>query len=289
MESRERSIDDGERSGVLVPANLARFDAQWVAAAGTVGDVVDTYWSVRWRLAPNEAVAQKIVDFPAITLSIESGDVPAPFLITAVRPGAWSREIRGRGSVFAIRLRPAGLRVLTDLDAASLPHERAITPDSDERAHRMLRAIAAGASTADRAARADEIIGRMLRERPIPRSGKLANAAVDALTAHVRVRSGRSIAAELGTSERTLQRVLRSTVGIGPNDVARRIRLQEVVRQLSLPGADAATTAASLGYVDQAHLINEFRAVAGTTPGHYIREGERSARELQSPPTPRER
>ena len=84
MESRERNIDDGERSGVLVPANLARFDAQWVAAAGTVGDVVDTYWSVRWRLAPHEAVAQKIVDFPAITLSIESGDVPAPFLITAV-------------------------------------------------------------------------------------------------------------------------------------------------------------------------------------------------------------
>lgn len=79
------------------------------------------------------------------------------------------------------------------------------------------------------------------------------------------------MAAELGTSERTLQRALRATLGLGPNDVARRIRLQEVVRRLSEPGANMTAIAAELGYVDQAHLINEFRAVSGTTPGRYVR------------------
>jgi AraC-like DNA-binding protein len=79
------------------------------------------------------------------------------------------------------------------------------------------------------------------------------------------------VAAELGTSERTLQRALRHTIGLGPNDVARRIRLQEVVRRLNEPDPNMARISADLGYTDQAHLINEFRTVSGTTPGRYLR------------------
>src|SRR5690606_11969421 len=103
-------------------------------------------------------------------------------------------------------------------------------------------------------------------------AGVLANEALELLTASPVVRSGEAVAAGLGTSQRSLQRALRATVGVGPNDVARRIRLQEVVRRLSAPDADMATVAAELGYADQSHLINEFRAVSGTTPGRYLRE-----------------
>ena len=58
---------------------------------------------------------------------------------------------------------------------------------------------------------------------------------------------------------------------MGPKAVARRIRLQEVVRRLSLPDADVSAIAAALDYTDQAHLIRDFKGVAGTTPGQYIR------------------
>lgn len=283
MNERIRRIGDDERSGVLTPSNLARFEAAWVEPADAVREVVDTYWAVRWELPPGEVVTQQIVDFPAITMSIEHGDVSAPLVVTAVRPGAWSREIRGRGSVFAIRLRPAGLRVLSDLAAQALPHEQPLAPTLDERAHRALSTIAVATSVDDRAARADAALLGLLRERPLSALQRLANAAVDALTATPRVRSGREVAAELGTSERTLQRALRTTIGIGPNDVARRVRLQEVIRRLSTPGADATATAIDLGYVDQAHLINEFRTVAGMTPGRYLRELETTARQLQQP------
>ncbi|WP_243696822.1 helix-turn-helix domain-containing protein [Labedella endophytica] len=235
-----------------------------------------SYWAVRWQFPGDEAVAQRIVDFPAITLSIEDGDVPAPFMVTTVRPDAWSRVIRGRGTVFALRLKPAGLHVLSDLEPTSLTVEQALTCELDPRAFEAMRAIAAGHSIAERASRADRIIAEMIRERPIGTTHALANAAVDALTSSARVRSGRAVADRLGISERTLQRALRSTIGLGPNDVARRIRLQEVVRLLSTPGADTASIAAELGYVDQAHLINEFRAVAGTTPGRYLRDLRRS-------------
>ena len=80
------------------------------------------------------------------------------------------------------------------------------------------------------------------------------------------------VVAELDVSQRTLQRCLRATLGITPFEVARRIRLQEVVRRLSAPGATISTVAIDLGYADQAHLTNEFRAVTSLTPARYIRD-----------------
>lgn len=266
-----RKIDAAERSGVLFPSNLSRFSAEWVAPAGAVSDVVETYWSVNWSLPPGERVHQRIVDFPAITFSVEAGDVPAAFVVTTVRPRAWSRVIQGEGAVFAIRLRPAGLAVLSNLDPLQLAAEQEITSRVDGRLVELLRGIAAEPTTESRARAADERIRDALREHPISPVHGLANAAVRLLTASPQVRSGGAVAAELGTSERTLQRALRSTLGLGPNDVARRIRLQEVVRRLSEPSANMAGIAADLGYVDQAHLINEFRSVSGTTPGRYVR------------------
>jgi AraC-like DNA-binding protein len=271
MDDTTRRIDTTERSGVLVPANLSRFAAGWLAPAVEVREVVETYWTVNWRFAVAEKVHQRIVDFPAITLSIEAGDVPAEFVLSTVRRHAWSRVIHGAGSVFAIRLRPAGLAVLSDLDPLQLDPEQPITARFDGRLHEFLRMIAAEPTAVLRAQSADRLIQAALLLHPIGPAQALANAAVAALTASPRVRPGRAVAAELGISERTLQRALRHTLGLGPNDVARRIRLQEVVRRLSEPEADMARLAADLGYADQAHLINEFRTVSGTTPGRYLR------------------
>lgn len=285
MNHKTRAIDAGERSGVLTPWNLVRFSARWISPAVEVSDVIDTYWSVNWHLPAGEEVRQRIVDFPAITFSVEEGDVPAALVATTVRPHAWSRTIQGRGSVFALRMRPAGLAVLSDLNPTTLTGEQEITSHLDERAYELLRAIAAATTATERAQQADEMIRTMLQQRPLTRTQMLANAALDALTASPRVRTGKAVAAQLGTSERTLQRALRSTVGLGPHDVARRIRLQEVVRQLRASGTDIATTAAELGYADQAHLINEFRTVSGTTPGRYVREQHSTHHQLTGPAT----
>jgi AraC-like DNA-binding protein len=274
MNGRTRPIGHAERTGVLAPGDLRRLDARWVAPAPAVSEVVDTYWSVDWELPPGATVEQRIIDFPAITLSVEAGEVPGPLMLTAVRPRAWSRTIASRGSVFAIRLRPAGLAVVSDLDPTSLAPEQELTAELDARAHELLRRVAAASTTDARADQADELILDLLGAHPPTHGGRLANAAVDALTSVPRVRSGRAVAEELGTGERSLQRALRRAIGVGPNDVARRIRVQEVARRLSTREASTglAALAAELGYVDQAHLTNEFRRVAGVTPGRYARE-----------------
>ncbi|KZE98456.1 MULTISPECIES: helix-turn-helix domain-containing protein [unclassified Rhodococcus (in: high G+C Gram-positive bacteria)] len=275
MEERQvasKPIDVHERSGVMAPALLRRFDATWHEPAAEVRDVVDAYWSVRWELSADETVEQRVLEFPAVTVSIETGAVPAPFMITNVQRRAWSRTIEGQGFVFAIRLRPAGLAVVSNLDPKRLIAEQPITEETDQLLFGMLGSISGQDSAADHAVRADSVITEMLGKRPAAAEHLLANAAVDALAQSIGRKPGQSVAGMLGVSERAVQRALRSSLGMGPKAVARRVRLQEVVQRLSLPAADAARIAADLGYVDQAHMINDFRGVAGITPGAYLRE-----------------
>ncbi|OZC67765.1 AraC family transcriptional regulator [Rhodococcus sp. 06-418-5] len=275
MEERQvasKPIDVHERSGVMAPAHLRRFDATWHEPAAEVRDVVDAYWSVRWELSTDETVEQRVLEFPAVTVSVETGAVPAPFMITNVQRRAWSRTIEGRGFVFAVRLRPAGLAVVSDLDPTRLIAAQPITEETDQLLFGMLGSISGQDSAADHALRADSVITEMLGNRPPTAEHLLANAAVDALAQGVGRKPGQSVAGMLGVSERAVQRAMRSSLGMGPKAVARRVRLQEVLQRLSLPAADAAQIAADLGYVDQAHLINDFRGVAGITPGAYLRE-----------------
>jgi AraC-like DNA-binding protein len=275
-----RAIDASERSGVVHPENLARYAATWIEPAREVAEVVDRYWTVRWRMEPAEVIPQRILTLPAVTLSIEAGDVPAPLVVTGVHRVAWQRDIAGWGEVFAIRLRPAGLAVLSDLEPAAIADATLpVTSALDARLHSLLVQVAAVAGDEQRARAADRAIAERLARHPLRPDGRIANAALDELTHAVRSRVGSELTQRLGRSERSIQRALKSTLGQGPKWVARWVRLQEVTRVLSLDtAADMARLAAELGYADQSHLLNDFRDAVGMTPGAYLR----SMRALQS-------
>ena len=60
-------------------------------------------------------------------------------------------------------------------------------------------------------------------------------------------------------------------VGASPAWVIRRYRLQAAAARLTArPPADVRAVAWELGYADQAHLIRDFRAAVGVTPGAYV-------------------
>lgn len=84
---------------------------------------------------------------------------------------------------------------------------------------------------------------------------KLASASVNA------------VASELGVSERHLRRVFREAVGVSPKAFARLARFHRAIAAARDDRrASWARIAAATGYYDQAHLIDEFRAIAGVTP-----------------------
>lgn len=76
-----------------------------------------------------------------------------------------------------------------------------------------------------------------------------------------------AVALGLGVSERHLRRVFRETVGVGPKAFAQLTRFHRALRAAREGGhASWASIAIAAGYYDQAHLIAEFRAIAGVTP-----------------------
>lgn len=77
-----------------------------------------------------------------------------------------------------------------------------------------------------------------------------------------------ALAHELGRSRQHLARRFTAAVGVGPKLFARVARLSRLLR--SLRGCpDWAALAATHGYADQAHLVHDFGALVGCTPGQW--------------------
>lgn len=112
------------------------------------------------------------------------------------------------------------------------------------------------------------------------RHARLVTHAADRLTSG----SVRDVAAGLGMSERHLRRVFLETVGLSPKAFARVARFRRAVRA-AREGRDInwAGIAAATGFCDQAHLIDEFRAIAGATPAAFLRELDDSLLDAPAP------
>lgn len=99
-------------------------------------------------------------------------------------------------------------------------------------------------------------------------SASLARRAVRLLEAE-EVRVG-SVAARLGVTARHLRRAFVESIGVGPKEFARGVRLQRALRRAET-SSDWARIATDAGYYDQAHLIGEFRQLVGMTPVEYAK------------------
>lgn len=84
------------------------------------------------------------------------------------------------------------------------------------------------------------------------------------------------LAAEIGWSERRLERRFQERVGLTPKMFARVRRFQGLLSLLDAnPACDLAFAALECGYYDQPHMNREFAAFAGTSPGGYLNSDNR--------------
>jgi len=81
--------------------------------------------------------------------------------------------------------------------------------------------------------------------------------------------SVRSVASDLGLSERSLRRRVCVAVGYGPKRLARVLRLQRALGAARL-GDELGRVAFDAGYADQSHFTNECRLLAGASPAELV-------------------
>ncbi|MET0287313.1 MAG: AraC family transcriptional regulator [Polyangiales bacterium] len=116
----------------------------------------------------------------------------------------------------------------------------------------------------------DSVVSNRLRDKPRGDAhARLALHVADKL----RSATVKDIAIELSLSERHLRRVFQESFGVAPKTYAKLKRFGRAVRAASTRAEPSwAAIAAGAGYYDQAHLIAEFRAIAGAPPTAFLRE-----------------
>lgn len=78
-----------------------------------------------------------------------------------------------------------------------------------------------------------------------------------------------AVADQLGITARHLRRAFVESIGVGPKEFARGVRLRRAISETAR-SSDWGAIARDAGYYDQAHLIGEFRDLVGLTPSAYL-------------------
>ncbi|GAA1930050.1 helix-turn-helix domain-containing protein [Nocardioides lentus] len=240
------------------------------APSADLAGLVERYWLPVWSLAAPQT--QRTLQHPVCLLVVS----PTYARMYGVARGSSTVTLEGTGWAAGVMLRPAAGALLLDgpvtgltdtaIDLGAVP-----TLDGDALTTEVRAAMAEDPhSSTAHAAVVAAYETRLRRLLPVDPEGEVVNGLVDWLAAHPEVVRVRDVAAGVGLSERALQRLVVRRTGLTPKWLLQRRRLHEAVLRLKAGGTSLATTAADLGYTDQAHFTHDFRTVTGMTPGEYL-------------------
>lgn len=189
--------------------------------------------------------------------------------VAGPRTRALVKDITGVARAVILQFKPGWSAPLLGVAASALTDRIVPLEDvwgrSGGDVHDELLAARSLPEVLDRLSRAITLRAHQVFE---PASALLARRAVRLLEGdEVRVER---VADRLGVTARHLRRAFTESIGIGPKDFARTVRLQRAVR-MAATSKDWVRIAADAGYYDQAHLIADFRELVGLTPGAFLK------------------
>ena len=218
---------------------------------------VERYWAIRGSCEaalPNRVLPDGCAD---VIVDLSAG--PHAFAVGPMRSAAVV-PLLGAVDLFGVRFRPGAALAFLDALCGSLA--------------RSLEAVLAEVAPAERMRHAERILhARLDAGHGTTREVETVANAI-ALLRRARGGAGvREVAIALGVGERWLERAFDRHVGYGPKMLARVVRFQHALRLLDAGTALSwSALAYEAGFADQAHLVREFRALAGLTPGDFAAE-----------------
>jgi AraC-like DNA-binding protein len=269
-----RRIDPTERAHLLDASGYTPTIHRFAPSPDLAG-LVRRYWMPVWSLPDGARSVQRVLQYP-VCLLVVARDYA---LLVGPSTGLSTQELVGSGWALGTMLQPAAgtlvtggnVDAMTDraiplADAAGLEGEAleaeiraAINHEPDDR-DRQQTAVAA-------------VEAALTSLLPIDEEGELVNAVVEYVEGDSTVHRVGQVCEKFAITERSLQRLTARRIGLSPKWLVQRRRLHEAAERLAgEERPDLARVAADLGYADQAHFGNDFRAVTGLTPGEFAAE-----------------
>jgi AraC-like DNA-binding protein len=198
-------------------------------------------------------------------------DVVAAATVAGLRSGPVGILHDGTQRGVQLALTPRGSRALLGLPAAALAQD--VWPLEDivgHRCHELTERLADAPDLAGRAGVLETVLATWALDGDYPE-------VVDAAWRRLASCAGRvpvtRIAEQVGLGQRHLSQLVRAELGLTPKTVARIFRFGQARRCLrSGRTVSLAQTAVACGYFDQAHLANDWKQLAGCTPGQWMAE-----------------
>lgn len=232
--------------------------------AGLVADVAG------YAEHAGHAVVRRTTPHPAVTVILNLGPpiavsgTPLGSFVAGLHDVSGDTRFIGEQRGIELRLTPQGAHRLLRIPPGELAGQVIELPVLDRLADRL-----AGSDWGSALDLLDEELLRLADDGPA------ADPAVEWAWRAMRSRHGDVRIADLvagtGWSRRHFVTRFRAEVGLPPKVAARMLRFDRATKLLAR-GVPAAGVSAACGYTDQSHLVREFRALAGITPGAFVAE-----------------
>lgn len=231
---------------------------------------------------PDAPVVERVLPDGGVLLVFNLGDGPAEpeggtgYACEALGARCAPSIIRmaGRMEHASARLKPGGMAALLGLPAAELAGAN-VPLDAlwGARAGQARERLMAAPRGRARAAVLDAILLERLGGR-LPRPDPAAAEAVRRIEASGGRMRVRDLAHALGVGERRLGQIFERQVGLSPKALCRIARFHAAVSLLQrAPERSWTDVAYECGFYDQSHLVHEFQALAGLSPGEFRARG----------------
>ena len=240
--------------------------------APDLAEVVEHYWTVRWAFDANATATAQTLPHPSVQLVFEDG----AGTVSGVFTEKFTRVLEGNGEVFGIKFSPGGFHGLLNASVDTITNRTIeIQELFGASGDSLARALSSLASDSERFDLADGWLRG--RGATADSSALLAARVVHHIHANPSATRVAEVATTFGMRQRTLERLFRRYVGVGPKWVIQRYRLHEAAAQLAGGRRGMSSLALELGYYDQAHFIRDFKAIIGSSPLAYARRSARQA------------
>ncbi|TPV56476.1 AraC family transcriptional regulator [Aestuariibacter sp. GS-14] len=253
-----------ESIGIIVPSSFSQYEPGWFIPVPALANYVQCIWTLPVQQAGSAINAEKLYPDAGASLMFEfSGDtVICRFCFnTQTLRHQWSPEAEH----LSIRIKPGAICALLDVQFLHFANASLPLDEPDLAGINRLSDELLPQNHWQRVETVQTWLINRLSQRQAGINAGLVTALSSINTAP------EQYANKLGMSRRTLERRMRSQLGVSPNQMLdfRRIRL---AREQLISGTESlADIALTTGFYDQAHFTNLFRDATMESPAQYRR------------------
>jgi AraC-like DNA-binding protein len=247
-------------------SSFEHFELTRLQASSKLAPFVENYWVINWDLTGKAPYRQKNLPHPSQHLVIDPSGQSGIFGITS---GKFVYTLENKGVIFGVKFWPGAFHCFYQQEVSKLSNSLLSIQSVFDQDEQLLEQQLLHTKALDDFS--DNIERMLIAAQPtLSAKSHKARLIVEYIEQNPLVCSSALVAEKFAMTNRTLQRLFDSHIGMPPTWVIQRYRMLDALNALH-SGSNVSLTqlAHQLGFFDQAHFSKAFCALVGVPPSCY--------------------